>query len=315
MLVLIALAALLYATESLGFSVSPSQSPSTVFPPTSSFGLTLSAAEIAPIAVVGSLFALFFIFILYRLVRVFVDPEYAAKLKAQQLAPTQMALANALAATAAASQVTMPAGIKRALAQKGKRFVVFISHHKRDGGETAVALYERLAGALGVHPGQIFLDTEELADLNKLKQAMAESCCVVLLLTEQVLTRPWCLVELMVAVQHHIPIVPVELDGKRYDYELSKRFLAQSAFGQALELLNPGAVDELQRQGFDPQDMANALSSTIPYLLSTRYFPQGTKEVRDAAVNNIAHRIVRAVEDADYTGLVSNAKVMNSAHV
>jgi len=55
----------------------------------------------------------------------------------------------------------------------------------------------------------IFLDSDELFDLNGLLDAVRASTNVVILLTPNVLSRPWCLLELVTAVRCGANIVPV----------------------------------------------------------------------------------------------------------
>ena len=66
----------------------------------------------------------------------------------------------------------------------------------------------------------------------------AKSGSLILLQTKGVLTRPWCLLEVYWATRCRIPIVPVFLSNGGYDYEASRRLLADLRTG--LASLNPG---------------------------------------------------------------------------
>jgi hypothetical protein len=53
----------------------------------------------------------------------------------------------------------------------------------------------------------VFLDSDDLNDLNKLCDHVRASDVLVLLQTRGILTRPWCLLELLTAVEAGVPIV------------------------------------------------------------------------------------------------------------
>ena len=76
-------------------------------------------------------------------------------------------------------------------------------------------LKAELEQALGA---PVFLDSDDLRDLTLLFEHVRESSCVVLLQSEAVLARPWCLAELVTAVDHHVPIVAVSVSDKGYDF-------------------------------------------------------------------------------------------------
>ena len=73
-------------------------------------------------------------------------------------------------------------------------------------------LKEQLEGMLG--GVEIFLDFDNLSDLRVLLQHVRESDVFVILLTAEVLLRPWCILEIHAAVSAGIPIIGVTLRGK-----------------------------------------------------------------------------------------------------
>merc|ERR1719157_311183 len=85
----------------------------------------------------------------------------------------------------------------------------FLSHYKVEAGTEAALMrseLEQIINDTEGHPAQnldvpIFLDSEDLTDLVLLMEAVQKSHNLVLILTKGVLTRPWCLVEIVVAVQ------------------------------------------------------------------------------------------------------------------
>ena len=57
--------------------------------------------------------------------------------------------------------------------------------------------------------------------LSRLKQEVRESECLLLLQTKSVLTRPWCLVELLCAIEAGVPIVGVSILSGAHAYDFS----------------------------------------------------------------------------------------------
>ena len=57
----------------------------------------------------------------------------------------------------------------------------------------------------------VFLDSDDLRDLSKLVDHVQQSRCLVLVQTRNVLARPYCILELLTAIESQIPIVCVML--------------------------------------------------------------------------------------------------------
>eukprot|EP00959_Pyramimonas_sp_CCMP1952_P106568 2228154-Pyramimonas_sp.AAC.1 len=95
----------------------------------------------------------------------------------------------------------------------------------------------------------VFLDSEDLSDLSDLKGHVRNTMNLVLLLTEEVLKRPWVLVEIVTAYQKGVHIVPVEI-YKRDDKTPFK--YPDDAFYKKLsngELLTESENDLLRDEG------------------------------------------------------------------
>merc|ERR1711957_1132186 len=101
----------------------------------------------------------------------------------------------------------------------GKHFI-FISHSKLDAGteaslmrgeiETLLRADETLPGAEYEVP--CFLDAENLQNLEQLTNQVRQCANLTVLCTENILSRPWCLVEIHAAVEAGIPILPVTIE-------------------------------------------------------------------------------------------------------
>ena len=80
------------------------------------------------------------------------------------------------------------------------------------------------------------------------------------------LSRPWCLFELLVAIKHGIPIVPVNVcdPAHPYDYGAAACFL--NSLDTELDRVNPGACAVLEEHGYDMVEVAYTLSVVVPDL-------------------------------------------------
>ena len=151
-------------------------------------------------------------------------------------------------------------------ADTGKRFMAFISHHKAATameGRFIKTELERLTGR------QCFLDSDDLYDLGSLLEHVRESDALVILLTESVFTRPWCLLELYTALESRTPIVALNCAGKGYDFESASNFMVH--LDTQLDDANPGACALLRQEGVDPERVAHALATTLPKMIARSF--------------------------------------------
>jgi hypothetical protein len=91
----------------------------------------------------------------------------------------------------------------------------------------------------------IFLDSNNLSNLDALfTEGIHKSEVVVLLATKDVLTRPYCLLELYEGHKHKLPIVVLQLDKGGFD--LTSAMELVSNIETELERVNPGALAQVQ---------------------------------------------------------------------
>lgn len=104
------------------------------------------------------------------------------------------------------------------------------------------------------------MDSSTLSDLSKLlSDGLHKSDVVVLLATKGVLTRPWCLLELLEAAQHRIPVVHLQLAKGGFSFE--EAYYLLDHFEEEMEFLNPTGLAFLrQRLGEDLTAMTSALT-------------------------------------------------------
>merc|ERR1712012_549996 len=90
--------------------------------------------------------------------------------------------------------------------------LIFLSHFKLEAGTEAALMRAELehvlraegSVAMETFNAPIFLDSEDLYDLEDLQARVRQSHNLVLLLTHRVLSRPWVLVELVTAVSSSV---------------------------------------------------------------------------------------------------------------
>ena len=88
-----------------------------------------------------------------------------------------------------------------------KTYAAFLSHFKNEAAAEARVLKSELVRGLRTREDQIFLDADNLTDLRELLHCVETSDALILMYTKGVLSRPWCLLEIVTAVQNSIPVI------------------------------------------------------------------------------------------------------------
>ena len=97
----------------------------------------------------------------------------------------------------------------------------------------------------------VYLDSSLLTDLRTLfADGVHQSDCMVLLVSKGVLTRPWCLLELLEAKRRGVPVLPVHIAGNP-DIELQVEHMRRYIDNLEHEL-RPGSPAALQVRGEAP---------------------------------------------------------------
>ena len=97
-----------------------------------------------------------------------------------------------------------------------KAYGAFLSHYKMEAALEARWLQTQLEEALGK---RCFLDSDDLRDLGELRKHVQDSDVVVLIQSTNVLTRPYCVLELLWAVEANVPIVGINLTNHAFPYD------------------------------------------------------------------------------------------------
>ena len=167
-------------------------------------------------------------------------------------------------------------------------FVAFLSHFKMEAATEARWLKRELEERLDA---RCFLDSDDLLDLSKLRDHVRESKCVLMLQTRSVLSRPWCLVELLTAVDSGVPIIGVSITSGTtpYDYDVAAGFLAHLD-----TTLGADAKTKVSALGIDLTDAAFKLSNTLPSMISVQLNMNESRGVLSARVDDIIAAIAKA---------------------
>ena len=127
--------------------------------------------------------------------------------------PKQLAAALEAAPEAAAKPTSGP-----------KKFAAFLSHCKADAAMEARYLQGEMER--GVKDGRsIFLDSDDLRDLTQLQQHVRDSDVLVLLQSANVLSRPYCVLELVTAIEAGVPVLGVTLSSSGYIFSEASALL------------------------------------------------------------------------------------------
>jgi len=170
-----------------------------------------------------------------------------------------------------------------------KTYSAFMSHFKRECAMEARFLKDALAQRL---TKKVFLDSDDLKDLRALIDAVEDSDVLVLLLSEGVLSRPWCLLELNAAIHAGVPIVAVRVEGKKYKFEDAVEYL--KFLDQTLDSKNPGACQLLRDNGADPVDIAWKLSQIVPFIIAIDFDPFASGNMMNGFLSDLVETLAES---------------------
>lgn len=172
---------------------------------------------------------------------------------------------------------------------------IFISHYKVEAGTEATLIRDSIESIIRHderHPGHdllspIFIDSEDLVDLTLLKDHVRKSRSLLLLLTPGLLSRPWCLLEIVTALRSDVTIVPVEIQrpGMKYQYP-DDRFYEEFLRG---DHVSSEGIELLEQEGVQLQEVAAAIRKVF-MKIALPFSPHKTRTVRDAEINDVLKR-------------------------
>jgi len=172
---------------------------------------------------------------------------------------------------------------------------IFLSHFKQEAGTEAALLLESLDKVIqqddkspaADFESPVFLDSETLNDLSSLNKHVIQSHNIVVLLTSKVFTRPWCIVELVLAIRAGTHIVPCEIQrpGLHYTYP-DEGFFNMLAAGQ---ILTPEDMQVLRNEGVTLKDAEDAIRH-IAKLIAVTFSPHKSLKIRTAEAQALLER-------------------------
>ncbi|CAE7033301.1 ttrS [Symbiodinium sp. CCMP2592] len=154
-----------------------------------------------------------------------------------------------------------------------KTFKIFLTHHKSAAG----ALARFIKSILNKHShDKVFLDSDELQDLDSLFESVRSNVAfLVPLLTPQMISRPWCVGELVTAHFNRVPLLPISCDGYRLSSSVN-----------AAQLVNAWSPDDFQpllAVGIQ-EDMIDAMIEHLYALPSIALNRRGSMEDQEATI-------------------------------
>ena len=117
----------------------------------------------------------------------------------------------------------------------------------------------------------MYLDSSTLVDLRELfNNGLLLSDVLVLLASANVLTRPWCMLELLIAKRTGIPVVIVKMVNSRVDVKAMREFVSQ--LSSKLEAMN--RLDLVRQYVEDLSEMQAVLYEIIDVLETDQGLPK-----------------------------------------
>lgn len=170
--------------------------------------------------------------------------------------------------------------------------LLFLSHYKLEAGTEAALIRAELEHLMSLDPRSIsksfetpiFLDSEDLQDLNVLQDRVLRSHNVVLLLTKGVLSRPWVLMEIVTAVSAGIRVLPVEVlkPGSSFVYP-NEAFFQSLAEGR---IFDRGDAQLLNDSDISLDEVEHALRHVFQRI-AVPYSPHRAKNIRYAELQSL----------------------------
>jgi len=183
--------------------------------------------------------------------------------------------------------------------------MVFLSHHKDEAGTEAALMRTEMALMIAQDPNSsfhnfqvpVFLDTEDLTDLQVLQQHVRMSHNIALLLTKDVLTRPWVIVEIVTAVQEGVRVIPVKLEKGNREFEFPNQDFYNSVLNGTF--LPEGGMALLNECGIEPEEVEQALR-TVFKRIAIPFSPHRKETIRRAELHALMVQCRLRDDQADF---------------
>jgi hypothetical protein len=173
-----------------------------------------------------------------------------------------------------------------------KEHACFLSHFKNESAAEARILKSELVRGLRVAEQQIFLDSDNLTDLRTLLDSVIASDAIVLLLTEGVLSRPWCLLELHAAASNNVPIIVATVSNS-FAADVDRIMSCLDDLPAYLSVHNPEAEETLKAHGQSASTIGLAIMKGLSTHDALMFDPHQNSEVLKKQVEQIAAALVQ----------------------
>jgi len=173
----------------------------------------------------------------------------------------------------------------------------FISHYKVEAGTEATLVRDELeilvrkdpANVAGDFKSPVFIDSEDLIDLTRLIDHVRGSLALILLLTPGLLSRPYCLLEIVTAKRTARPFVPVLLSRPGLQYQFPDEEFYEKLHRD--EIIAGGAEGRklLEENGTNLKEVEEAIRSIFK-MIALPYSPHKSTNIREAEISDIFKR-------------------------
>jgi len=188
----------------------------------------------------------------------------------------------------------------------GKRNLLFLSHSKKEAGidarliKTQFIVHFQQSG-IKVLDEVLFLDSDNLHNLEALTWEVKQSVNFLLLLTAGVFTRPWCLVEMVTAMQSGCRIIPIHLKDTNFEFDFRtkpsyckdfikamKEYYSQSIKdNDEVESIVEGCIKEINEAGVQTDDVQKCIEVVLKLIAKPLHLSSMSQVVLSAEVSDI----------------------------
>ena len=181
--------------------------------------------------------------------------------------------------------------LRRGSSTLQKPYAAFISHMKAETSMESRFLQTELERKL---ERRCFLDSDDLRDLSDLEQHVRDSDVLILVQSQSVLTRPYCILEILTAMEAGVPIVGVALCKHAFPYCFEGASALLEALDSALAVASPGADVFLTDRGICLKEAAYKCSSRIPKIISVHLDTCASRNILAATIDDLAAAMASA---------------------
>jgi len=180
---------------------------------------------------------------------------------------------------------------------------IFLSHFKVEAGTEAALMRSELEHAIAEDSGSsahgfdvpVFLDSENLNNLENISTTVRNTHNLVLLLTKSVLSRPWCLVEIVTARREGVNVRLVNVQkpgGVAFNFPDDPFYDALRA-GKSL---GRDAIDVLDSCNCDLRELEDTLKDCFKQI-AIPYSPHKAGDIRKAEVHKLLQQCELKLQD------------------